>query len=97
MNLTTFEFFKKLIRLPFISRIILYGSRARNDALERSDIDLAIDCPTASEQDWLTIVALIEDADTLLKIDYVRFDSLSEKNPLLQAIKLDGVVVYAKK
>ncbi len=97
MNLNAFEFFQKLTNLSFITSIVLYGSRARNDSTERSDIDLAITCTTATEQDWLTIVTIIEEADTLLKIDYVRLDSLTPQSPLVRAIKRDGVVVYERK
>lgn len=37
----------------FIDEICLFGSRARGDNKERSDIDLAIVCPRASDTDWL--------------------------------------------
>ncbi len=96
MNLNSFDFFKKLKQQPFVDRIILYGSRARHDELERSDIDFAIECPLASESDWLVILKIIEEADTLLKIDCVRLDSLSKQDLLFQKINQDGVLVYAK-
>jgi uncharacterized protein len=92
-----FKFFKKLTDLPFVNTIILYGSRARGDQQERSDIDLAIDCPYAQEMDWVAILDIIEEADTLLKIDCVRFDKLSDNNPLKQAIQRDGIYLYKKR
>lgn len=79
MNLCSLNFFQQLTQLAYIEKIILFGSRARNDAQPRSDIDLALVCPTASENDWLIILGIIENADTLLKIDAIRFDMLSEK------------------
>ncbi len=75
------------------TKIYLYGSRARGDYSPTSDIDLAIDCPCASKQDWLQIIAIIENADTLLKIDCTRLDEAEpelKKNILNQGILLYG-------
>lgn len=91
-----FAFFKKLTELSFVKKIVLYGSRARNDNQERSDIDLAITCPEATLYDWVTIREIIDDADTLLHIDCIRFDSLNEsdfKNNILK----DSIMLYEKK
>lgn len=60
--------------LPEVRRIFLFGSRARGDAGERSDVDLAVDAPAASRRDWLRIVESVESAETLLRIDVVRLD-----------------------
>lgn len=57
--------------IPAVNQIILYGSRARGDAAQRSDYDLAIDAPDLSEQDWDKIYWMVEDAETLYKIDCV--------------------------
>ena len=46
-KVTDYEFFEFLKQLPYVDEIWLYGSRARQDHLERSDIDLAIFCPKA--------------------------------------------------
>lgn len=95
--ITSTDFFKKIIRLPFVERVILYGSRARKDNRERSDIDLAIDCPRASLADWLKVVSLIEEnKDTLLNIDYVRYDELSATNQLKRAIDTEGKLIFKK-
>jgi uncharacterized protein len=88
------EFFCKLTKIPTIQRIFLYGSRARGDHFERSDIDIAIDCPTATDTHWLTIRTIIDDADTLLSIDCVRYDTLLSSNPLKQMIDQEGVMLY---
>ncbi len=82
MNLEDFSFFHKLKKLPFIEEIWVYGSRARGDNSDRSDIDLAMLCPSATEQDWVEVSEILENADTLLKIDCVRFDTLL--NPKLE-------------
>lgn len=76
MNVTDYTFFHKLTKLPFIEKVWLYASRARGDHRERSDIDLAIECPEASSSDWHDVLDILENADTLLKIDCAK--------PLLQ-------------
>jgi predicted nucleotidyltransferase len=94
IDLDKSEFFQKLKKFSFIEKIILYGSRARGDFKERSDIDLAIVCPSASQEDWMRVISVIEEADTLLKIDCVRLDTLSEQNPLRKAILCEGTELY---
>jgi predicted nucleotidyltransferase len=54
--------------LFFIEEIWLYGSRARGNQRERSDIDLAIVCPQANTQDWQKVLAILDEADPLLQI-----------------------------
>ncbi len=89
-------FFSKLCELSFIENIFLYGSRARGDFLERSDIDIAVNMPDASLEDWETVMRIIDDADTLLPIDCVRLDTL--KNPdLKNAIEKDKIVLFSRK
>jgi predicted nucleotidyltransferase len=73
-----YRFIEQLKALPFVEAIYLYGSRARGDNPERADIDLAIDCPTASREEWSQVMEIVEDADTLLHVDCVRLDQLSE-------------------
>jgi len=92
-----YQFFQKLIALPFIQKIDLYGSRARKDGKERSDIDLAITCPTASHKDWQKVMDVIEEADTLLKIDCIRFDTLTDQDLLKLTILQDKVVLFERK
>jgi nucleotidyltransferase substrate binding protein (TIGR01987 family) len=95
-NLLQYKFFNQLCQLPFVEEIWLYGSRAREDARERSDIDLAIICPAASDENWLKITKIIEEADTLLKIDCIRYDSLNDNEKLKKNILQFKKVLYAK-
>ena len=95
-KIADYDFLKLLMRLPFVEQIVLYGSRARGDFHDRSDIDLAIICPHASNENWLEVLDVIENADTLLKIDCVHYDELSDSNPLKSAIDRDGVILYRK-
>ena len=87
---------KELSTVETIQEIYLFGSRARGDELKRSDIDIAIVCPDASDVEWNFILQLIESAATLIKIDCVRFDSLRDENPLRQNIMKDRVILYTK-
>ena len=96
IDIKKYKFFNTLIKLPFIDIIWLYGSRARRDNSERSDIDLAIVCPKANDNDWLQVQDIIENADTLLKIDCIRYDLLSKSNTLRQAIIKQGECLYMK-
>jgi predicted nucleotidyltransferase len=97
IDITQFRFFQKIIALPYVDRIILYGSRARKDNRARSDIDLAIDCPRATQLDWSTILGIIEENnDTLLSIDCIRYDTYSDNDPFKQTIAREGVLLYKK-
>ena len=89
-------FYKKLCKIPSINRIILFGSRARGDCAKKADIDLAIDCKKATEEGWLKILEIFDNADTLLKIDCIRLDTLPENSFLLHEINSEGIDLYEK-
>lgn len=94
--LTEYRFLHRLAELPFVQAIWLFGSRARGTARERSDIDLAILCPGATRRQWQEILDIVEEADTLLSIDAVRFDELPEEDRLRRAILRDRKVLIEK-
>lgn len=73
-------------------RLVLFGSRARGDCTERSDVDLAIyDMPEKNRgRFWLEA----EELPTLLKLDIVHITP--DMNPdFLRNIEKDGVTLYA--
>lgn len=72
-------------------KIVLFGSRARGDFKERSDIDLAVYGMPQSEQAafWLDL----EDLPTLLKMDVVHI-SPNMDNVFLENIEREGIVLY---
>jgi len=88
-NIADYKFIGKLKALPYVEEVWLFGSRARGDNMDRSDIDLAIICPKASDRDWLDLQEIIENADTLLKIDCVRFDKKYIDDDLYENILRD--------
>lgn len=96
MKLTDYQFLQQLALLTFVEAIYLFGSRARGDARERSDIDLAVKCPAATDDQWLQVLAIIEQADTLLTIDCARFDAEPSTSTLKTAIEQDKQVLYER-
>ena len=78
-----------------VERIVLFGSRARGDHDDRSDIDLGIACPDASPEEWAAIWNIVDEAPTLLNVDLVRLEHVDDA--LRQAIEREGVVLYARR
>lgn len=74
-----------------IEKVILFGSRARGDFKERSDIDLAFHGGSSTN----FILDVDELTSTLLEYDIVDLDKPVRKE-LLESIKNEGVVLYEK-
>ena len=78
MDLKKYNFIEKIKNLNFVKEVWLFGSRARGDNEDKSDIDLAIVCEeNTTDFDWNKIIDIIENRDTLLMVDFVRFDKLN--------------------
>ena len=74
-----------------IRKVILFGSRARGDYRERSDIDLAV-----FGQDYPCFSLDVDDTtSTLLKYDFVDMDHSVQKE-LKESIEKEGIVLYEK-
>lgn len=95
-DLPPYDFVEHIAALPFVDAIILYGSRARGDARQRSDIDLAVRAPAASPAQWQHLLDLVDDADTLLGIDCVRLESLAATDPLRRNIEREGIALFQR-
>ena len=95
-KLLSYKFFTQLTSLSFVKSIILFGSRAKGNNDERADIDLAIECPSATSFNWNSIMEIIENADTLLTIDCVRFDRIQSKT-FKNAILDNQIVLFKRK
>jgi len=77
-----------------VSKIILFGSRARGDNNQKSDIDLAIyTLPEFTNKGHF--ISEMEDIETLLKIDMVFVNNDTDKK-LVENIQKDGVVIYER-
>ena len=71
-----------------LSRLILFGSRARGDNRERSDIDLAVSGGDRFSLD-------VEELPTLLSFDVVNLDGAVQPE-LLESIRREGITLYEK-
>lgn len=77
-----------------VSKIVLFGSRARGDNSTKSDIDIAIyTLPEFANKGHF--VSDIEDLETLLKIDTV-FISKDTDEKLIKNIQKEGVIIYER-
>ena len=95
-NLPDYGFIHRLEELSFVDAIWLYGSRARGDNFERADIDLAVVCPKAAPEDWSRVLEIVEDADTLLNIDCVRYDQLKPGDSFRKSIDREKQVLFSR-
>ena len=82
---------KVLQEIVQLAKVILFGSRARGDFKERSDIDLAFHGGNSTN----FILDVDELTSTLLEYDIVDLDKPVRKE-LLESIKNEGVVLYEK-
>ena len=74
-----------------IEKVILFGSRARGDNRERSDIDLAVSGGNITDFTF----GIEDEVWTLLMFDVVNLDRPVQPE-LLAEIDRDGVVLYEK-
>lgn len=74
-----------------IEKVILFGSRARGNHTERSDIDLAVSGGNFEGFYW----GIKENVNSLLSIDTVNIDS-DISDELKKEIEKDGIVIYEK-
>src|SRR5262245_110701 len=82
------------IRLINPKKIVLFGSRARQDHSERSDYDLAF--IGIDSKRWAEFVLWIdEEAPTLLEFDLVHYESASDE--MKKSIDAEGVIIYERK
>ena len=74
-----------------ITKIILFGSRARGTNTERSDIDIAVYGGNFEQFYW----DVKEKTHSLLMFDIVQADAVIS-DELKQEIERDGVIIYEK-
>lgn len=74
-----------------LSRVVLFGSRARGTNRERSDVDLAVTGKNVADFQFM----LEDEADSLLSFDVVDMGSIISQK-LKQNIEREGVCLCAK-
>lgn len=80
---------------PWVARVWLFGSRARGDCSERSDIDLAVEAPSADARQWSAVTTWCDErAPTLLRIDVVRWERAAAG--LRDKVARQGVLLHER-
>lgn len=89
------ELHQLFMSYPEIEQTILFGSRARGDFSERSDIDLIIKAPNISKDRWVDLVFRVtEEVNTLLGIDILLWEEAPEV--LRQRVRKEGRLIYER-
>lgn len=91
IRIIVIEEIREIAKAHQVDKVILFGSRARGDYKERSDIDLAV---AGGRGDEFSIV-VDEETSTLLKFDIVNLDNPVQKE-LRESIEKEGVILYEK-
>lgn len=74
-----------------IQKVILFGSRARGDYRDQSDIDLAVKGGKGN----LFAIDVDETTSTLLMYDVVNLDKAVQPE-LMESIEREGIIIYEK-
>ena len=78
------------------SKLILFGSRARGDASERSDFDIAVVGSHITHAKWAqTVVTIKENIPTLCGIDLILMNDTTPHD-LAKRIEREGKIIYEK-
>lgn len=94
MQELNYNFINKIKSLPFVEAVYLFGSRVRGDNHKRSDIDLAVKLIGNNRNDWVQVMEIIDDADTLLEIDCVDLNNAGED--FSEIIQKEGKLIYER-
>ena len=81
----------QLAKTNSVKKVVLFGSRARGDYKERSDIDLAFQGGNSSR----FILDVDEETSTLLEFDIVDMDR-DMQDALRESIRREGKILFEK-
>lgn len=84
-----------LFKKENIDKVILFGSRARNDYKNNSDIDLAIIFNSNDNDNYIKLLTKLEELNTLFKFDVIDYNKITNTT-LKQEINKDGITIYQK-
>lgn len=80
---------------PKIQKVYLFGSHARNEATEQSDIDLAVSGLPFHDPEWQLFRDELENISTLRMIDCHNLEM--ESDQFKQKILEEGIILYEHK
>ncbi len=89
-------------RFPFIKKIILYGSKARGDFIEDSDIDLLFivegDIPRATKMQMNDLIYNYElSHDVVISAIFISEKDFRDKvNTFLMMVRKEGIVIWSR-
>lgn len=96
MNKVLNEIYQIAMQYKNISKVILFGSRARGDNTDKSDYDIAVFSNNLSVSEQFKFLNEIDNIDTLNKIDVIFIKEKHIGTELYQNIMKDGVVIMDK-
>ncbi|HIU40900.1 MAG TPA: nucleotidyltransferase domain-containing protein [Candidatus Aphodocola excrementigallinarum] len=76
-----------------VKKAILFGSRARGDYKNNSDIDLAFIFNNNDKDNFIKMQAKLEELNTLYKFDVIDFNTL-KNDKFKEEILKDGIVIF---
>lgn len=78
-----------------IEKVILFGSKARNDYKYNSDIDLAVIFTSNDNDNYIKLLTKLENLNTLYKFDIIDYSKITNIK-LKEEIDKDGIIIYKK-
>ena len=81
-----------LKKYPELESAVIFGSRAKGNFREGSDIDIAVFSKTLSDSSFAKICSDLEELPLLFKIDCVHVEKLS-RQALIDKIRSEGIQV----
>lgn len=82
-----------IVQYPHVLSAGIYGSRARGDYKNYSDIDIAVHGPKLTEREFSNLCFDIEGLPIIFKMDITHVDTLGNKD-LLEKIRRDEKQIY---
>lgn len=89
--------FKKIFsKYPEIEKACIFGSRAKGNFKETSDIDIVLYCNSLTHTINTKIFYDLENLYLIYKIDLINFNTFKDDDRLKENILKEGVEIYAK-